>query len=148
MKHWKRVRVLCRVVRCFNSLYRDVQNYGATMHFYTVRTPLTHYTEMKATKDQLYVLHSRSLFLQFWSVLMYSSLLWSAIVSVFVSAFLDIQIQPWLAIEELFSLLCLLDIAVTTMASYKDLDHVNVLNFPARLRHYSRSYLFVDCIAW
>lgn len=79
---------------------------------------------------------------------MYAALLWSATVSVFISAFLDIRTAPWIFLEELFALLCLADICVTVLSTYKNSSHVTVASVKDIVRHYCKTYLVIDSIAW
>lgn len=79
---------------------------------------------------------------------MYAALLWSATASVFIAAFLDIRTAPWIVIEELFGLLCVVDICVTVLSTYKNSSHVTVADIKDIVRHYCRSYLAIDIISW
>jgi hypothetical protein len=148
LQHWQKIRVLCAVQRCFRSLYKDIQLYGASCPFYTLRTPLTRYSEVKTVRGSQCTLSTKSVFRQIWSAVMYAALLWSATVSVFISAFLDIRTAPWVFIEELFALLCLADICVTALSTYKNSTHVTVASVKNIVRHYFRAYLAIDSIAW
>jgi len=85
---------------------------------------------------------------QVWSAVLYTALVWSATVSVFLAAFLDVGIAPWIYIEEAVSLLCLVDIGMTTVSTYKNSSHVAVVNINEIARQYLRSYLVIDCLAW
>jgi len=148
LQHWRKVRILCAVLLCFRSLYRDIQLYGASCYFYTLRTPRTRYSEVKANSDYQYTLHTKSMLRQVWSAVLYTALVWSATVSVFLAAFLDVGIAPWIYIEEAVSLLCLVDIGMTTVSTYKNSSHVAVVNINEIARQYLRSYLVIDCLAW
>lgn len=148
LRHWRKVRVLCAVLLCFRSLYRDIQLYGASCPFYTLRTPRTRYSEVKSGRDHQYILHTKSLLRQVWSAVLYLALVWSATVSVFLAAFLDVRISPWMSIEEAISLLCLADIGLTTISTYKNSSHVAVVTISEIANHYLRSYLVIDVLAW